>query len=165
MRGLLTGEAGYGPPSVLLLHRHATYEAPLCAEDPHIMVSFCKNCTFIDNTSLCLTKCLSSTFQQLFWAAMYELPTKNVQALLKQLMPPTTSFARVQHVLHRSKHLSSSSSQEPFCLHILPPTAVAMLSPDVSEIVLFADRCALALPRYSNLKVMIDYLHRVSTIM
>ena len=54
VRGLLTGEAGYGPPSVLLLHRHATYEAPLCAEDPHIMVSFCKNCTFFNDTTLCL---------------------------------------------------------------------------------------------------------------
>ena len=39
VRGLLGGEVGYGPPSVLLLHRHATYETPLCAEDPHIMVS------------------------------------------------------------------------------------------------------------------------------
>lgn len=94
---------------------------------------------------------------------MYELPNKNVQALLKQLMPSTTSPARVQEVLYGSKHVSSSSSQEPFCLHILPPTAVAMLSPDVSEIVLFADRSALALPRYSNLKVMMDYLQRVST--
>ena len=56
VRGLLGGEAGYGPPSVLLLHRHATYETPLCAEDPHIMVSICKNCSFFNDTSLCLTK-------------------------------------------------------------------------------------------------------------
>ena len=95
---------------------------------------------------------------------MYELPTKNVQALLKQLMPSTASPARVQQVLYGSKHVSSSSSPAPFCLHILPPTAVAMLSPDVSEIVLFADRSALALPRYSNLKVMMDYLQRVSAV-
>uniref|UniRef100_A0A7S3HT54 Uncharacterized protein n=1 Tax=Spumella elongata TaxID=89044 RepID=A0A7S3HT54_9STRA len=118
------------------MHRHATYEAPLCAEDPHIM---------------------------LFWAAMHELPTKNVQALLKQLMPPTTSPARVHQVLYGAKH-APSSPPAPFCLHILPPTAVAMLSPDVSEIVLFADRSALALPRYSSLKVMMDYLHHVSTV-
>ncbi len=46
MRGLLSGDLGYGPPSALLLHRHATYEAPLCAEDPHVMVSVCDKKTF-----------------------------------------------------------------------------------------------------------------------
>ena len=94
---------------------------------------------------------------------MYELPTKNAQTLLKQLMPSTINPARVHQVVYGAKH-APSSPPAPFCLHILPPTAVAMLSPDVSEIVLFADRSALALPRYSNLKVMMNYLHRVSTV-
>ncbi len=117
-----------------------------------------------------MCKCMSDSTphfifsSQLFWAAMYELPTKNVQALLKQLMPSTTSPARVHQVLYGFKHSFTLHQEEPFCLHILPPTAVAMLSPDVSEIVLFADRSALALPRYSNLKVMMDYLQRLEVV-
>lgn len=39
LRAALSGGQGYGPPSALLLHLHATYESPLCAEDAHIMVS------------------------------------------------------------------------------------------------------------------------------
>jgi len=40
LRAALYGEQGYGPPSTLLLHHHATYESPLCSEDAHIMVSY-----------------------------------------------------------------------------------------------------------------------------
>jgi len=92
---------------------------------------------------------------------MYELPAKNVQSLLKQLMSTTATPARQHEVLYGSK---CGSNAAPFVIHFLPPTAVALLSPDVSEIVVFADRGALSVPRYSNLKAMIDYLVRVSSV-
>ena len=92
---------------------------------------------------------------------MYELPAKNVQSLLKQLMSNTVTAARQHEVLFGSK---CGPSVAPFVMHFLPPTAVALLSPDVSEIVIFADRGALSVPRYSNLKVMIDFLLRVSSV-
>lgn len=36
---LLTGGVGCGPPSALQLQRTATYDAPLSADDPHVLVS------------------------------------------------------------------------------------------------------------------------------
>lgn len=92
---------------------------------------------------------------------MYELPTKNVQSLIKRLMPSSTSAARMHQVLYGFK---CSSDAEPVVMHFLPPTAVALLSPDVSDIVIFAERGALSVPRYSNLKVMMDYLMRISVV-
>lgn len=38
MELLLTGSAGCGPPSALQLQRFATYESPLSADDPHVLV-------------------------------------------------------------------------------------------------------------------------------
>ena len=93
---------------------------------------------------------------------MYELPTKNLQILLKRLMSVDTTISQVDEVLYGSK-CASTAQLTPFHLHILPPTAVALLSPDVSAIVVFADRRALSVPRYSNLKVMMEYVLQLST--
>jgi hypothetical protein len=52
----------------------------------------------------------------------------------------------------------SSSSSSVMNLHILPPTALALLSPDICEIMVFADRRAISLPRYSSLHAMMQHL-------
>jgi len=49
-------------------------------------------------------------------------------------------------------------------LHILPPTALALLSPDTCEIMVFADRGAISLPRYSSLHVMMQQLQLLTIV-
>ena len=43
-------------------------------------------------------------------------------------------------------------------LRFLPPTAVAMLSADATEITVFPELRALSIPRYSSLRVMLQHL-------
>jgi len=144
MKQLLCGSFGYGPPSVALLCRHATYEPPICSNDLHVMY---------------------------FWIAMYELSPQQIECFLRRVMKrhdkieATANQRGISQVTTDDEVLYSSSSSSPssiITLHILPPTALALLSPDICEIMVFADRRAISLPRYSSLHVMMQHIQLLS---
>ena len=96
--------------------------------------------------------------------AVCELAPFQIRSLLRALMTTGALTERGDSVLYGSKyaHTGEVSLQTAhIALHILPPTAVALLSPDTSEILVFPDRCALALPRYTNLRVLTQQLLRL----
>ena len=64
---------------------------------------------------------------------------------------------QIDHMLHGCGE-SYSACGCAVKLLILPPTAVALLSPDVSEIVFFPEQCAISLPRYSSLRISVQHV-------
>ena len=119
-------------------------------------------------------------FAQLFWVALMELSPAQVRCLLQGIVPQSSTSGAVGYNTAASTGLVGSSydtnslqygsisnannsnnncpSTATFRLHIMPPTAVALLSPDTSEILVFPDRCALSLPRYSSMRVLMQHL-------
>jgi hypothetical protein len=102
----------------------------------------------------------------MFWAAVCELAPFQVRNLLRALLPEFTEDAQRDGILfgkvcaERSTVRASNDNMN-VAIHILPPTAVAMLSADACEITLFPDRMALALPRYTSIRVVTQQLLRV----
>lgn len=100
----------------------------------------------------------------MFWAAVMELSPSQTRALLRAMIPSATSEAAVNEILYGSMGTASSAlhnAQTAFHIHLMPPTAVALLSPDTSDIVFFPNLGAVSLPRYSSLRTMYDQLLRV----
>jgi hypothetical protein len=91
----------------------------------------------------------------MFWAAVCELAPCQVRSLLRALLPAETEDSLRDQILYGS---TGGAPAVQLAIHILPPTAVALLSPDVSEIVVFPERSALAVPRYSNMHALTQFL-------
>mmetsp|Transcript_25751 Transcript_25751/g.43204 ORF Transcript_25751/g.43204 Transcript_25751/m.43204 type:complete len:367 (+) Transcript_25751:1825-2925(+) len=154
-----------GPPTAGSIYRSATYESPLFADDPHIL---------------------------LFWMATYELSQAQLKAFLLKVMgkilsPATATSSKdvndamefqsqLEELLYGSysahrltrksdglKKDAHSSALSALHLHILPPTAMALLSPDLTEIMAFPEIGAISLPRYSNLRTMVEQLQHFIT--
>jgi hypothetical protein len=96
----------------------------------------------------------------MFWAAVCELAPCQVRSLLRALLPAETDDSARDQILYGS----AGAPAMQLVIHILPPTAVALLSPDVSEIVVFPERSALALPRYSNMHALTLQLLQIVNI-
>jgi hypothetical protein len=97
---------------------------------------------------------------KMFWAAVCELTPSQVRHLLRCLLPAETEDSVRGQVLYGGTGAPATQ----LVIHILPPTAVALLSPDVSEIVVFPERSALALPRYSNMHALTQHLLQIVNI-
>ena len=54
----------------------------------------------------------------------------------------------------REEILYSPCFDIPAPIVIMPPTALALLSPDAAEISIFHDRASISIPRYSSMNVM-----------
>lgn len=107
---------------------------------------------------------------QMFWAAVMELTPTQVRALLKATLPTSAPEATVDEILYGSLLGTSEETAATAIrtgahvghkIHIMPPTAVALLSADTSDIVFFPTLGAISLPRFSNLRTMYDQLVRV----
>lgn len=99
----------------------------------------------------------------MFWAAVMELAPSQIRALLRAIVPNSTPDTALDKILYGSIGVDSSAEsagQTSFHIHIMPPTAVALLSADSSEIVFFPHLGAVSLPRYSNLHTMHEQLLR-----
>jgi hypothetical protein len=85
----------------------------------------------------------------LFWSAIRDLPHKQRLELLCHL------WKKSQHVTFDilCAQLEESDASIP-SIHIFPPTALAMLCSDTSPIVIFPDRSAISLPRYTSFFTM-----------
>ena len=150
MKYLLQGAPFIANPDTL--RRGATYEQGVGADDAHV---------------------------QLWWICVAELPLVKIKALLhavwaqrvvpdELLLAPlaTVSLFAPRPLAASSVNVPSSAFSSPsstlllplpFC--IMPPTALALLSADSTDISVFSDRDAISLPRYSSLAVMQAKLH------
>ena len=137
---MLTGGLSCFCPEIL--RREALYDGGVYPEDPHV---------------------------QLFWIALNELPPAQVLRLLRKLwahvaLPgeafylPCPSNSRAATSGLASSTTTQSHTALPAPLRILQPTAVAMLSPDSADITIFAEKCAISIPRFSNLDIMTSKL-------
>jgi hypothetical protein len=75
----------------------------------------------------------------LFWAIMLELPRSSVMTMLSKL--PKEALLRTEDV-----------NRKP--MRILPPTALAMLSPESADIVVIPESCSISIPKVITLHAM-----------
>ena len=107
----------------------------------------------------------------MFWAAVCELAPYQVRCLIRALLPEEMEdtmrdqllfgdmCAGARPIVSGDTHITSAMIS--FHIHILPPTAVALLSPDTSYMTLFPESGSIAIPRYSSFRVMMQQLLRV----
>ena len=95
---------------------------------------------------------------QLFWIAIAELSPSKVLDLLHILWRPLSLPEEAYHVpyLHNQNHFVYGKLPGPF--RLMPPTAVALLSPDNAEIQIFPENSAISIPRYSSFCTMVSRL-------
>lgn len=101
----------------------------------------------------------------MFWAAVAELSPCQLRSLLRALLPSTMEDTQRDRLLYGAlcadHKLPECFNTPVIALHILPPTAVAMLSPEGSDIALFPERMALALPKYISLRTVVHQLLKI----
>lgn len=91
---------------------------------------------------------------------MYELAPNQIECFVRRVMlnDKEGSAYKGAATITSSDEVLYGASSRLLKLHILPPTALALLSPDLCEIMVFPDRAAISIPRYSSLQVMMQQL-------
>lgn len=87
-----------------------------------------------------------------FFICLRELNPSDIEILLKLL------WAK-HHFIGEIYYVQGHELPAPF--HIIPPTAMALLSPDEADIIIFSDRNSISIPRYSSISVMDRYIKKI----
>ncbi len=87
-----------------------------------------------------------------FFICLRELNPSDIEILLKLLWAKHNFIGEIYYV---------QCHELPAPFHIIPPTAMALLSPDEADIIIFSDRNSISIPRYSSISVMHRYIKKI----
>jgi hypothetical protein len=107
------------------LYEHATYDHPISCMDYHV---------------------------QYFWISLYELSVDQLHTLLTALCSKKGLSVDTVNTLPCMDR--SSVSDMSLKLHVMKPTAAALLLADSTEISLFPELNGISIPKYSSLRIM-----------
>ena len=103
---------------------------------------------------------------------MSELSFKRILVLLHAIWRPLSLPEEIYYLPYTTQDFSMFERMKfenfqgdlPAPLRIMPPTAMALLSPDVAEITIIPQRNALCIPRYHSFSLMMTKLNELIDI-